>query len=142
MSVDTSTIKKQLIRHNRIKNFLSESSQKELLSEAKGGPTDKLLDIDGFLYVAGGASVTDVLTLTRVLRGVAVVGMPSHSLRPKHGKIVIPVSIKYLPAEGGLDENLEALAKEIKTINEVKLVKFTKINDRDYKKSDGTPWVF
>jgi len=113
-----------------------------IISEEKGGPTSKLLDVDFKLFVQKDASVTDTMTLIRVLPSVAVVGQTDHSLRSKRGRTVLPVSIKFLPVEGGLDENLESLAKKLKSINAIEIVRVSKVNDREYRKADGTPYVF
>ena len=113
-----------------------------IISEEKGGPTSKILAVDFQLFVQKDASVTDTMTLIRVLPSVAVVGQTDHSLRSKRGRTVLPVSIKFLPGPGGLDTNLETLAQRLKSISAIEIVRIAKVNDREYRKSDGSPYIF
>ena len=113
-----------------------------VLNEASDGPTSKIINIEMRIFVEKEASVTDVMTLIRVQQSIAVVGQTDHSLRSKKGRTVIPISVKFLPESGGLDDNLKKLAERIKSIDDIKVVKIIKVNDREYFRSDGSRWVF
>ena len=123
------------------RNYLNRVFER-VLKEADNGPTSQIVNIEMRIFVEKEASVTDVMTLVRVLQTVAVVGQTDHSLRSKKGRTVIPVSVKFLPETGGLDVNLKKLAERIKSIDDIKVVKIIKVNDRDYYRPDGSRWVF
>ena len=105
---------------------------KLILLEKKGGPTSRLADCNMKLFLDRDASVTDTMTIIRVLQGVAVVGQTDHSLRSKLGRTVLPISIKFLPGEGEMSSNLSKLAKAIKKAAKVRVVKIVKLNDQPY----------
>ena len=105
---------------------------KLILLEKKGGPTSRLADCDMKLFLDRDASVTDTMTIIRVLQGVAVVGQTDHSLRSKLGRTVLPISIKFLPGEGEMSSNLNKLARAIKKAAKVRVVKIVKLNDQPY----------
>ena len=105
---------------------------KEILLEKKGGPTSRLTDCKMKLFLDRDASVTDTMTIIRVLQGVAVVGQTDHSLRSKLGRTVLPISIKFLPGSGDVSLSIEKLARAIKKAAKVRVVKVVSVNDSPY----------
>ena len=105
---------------------------KEVLLEEKGGPTSRLTDCEMQLFLDRDASVTDTMTVIRVLQGVAVVGQTDHSLRSKLGRTVLPIKIKFLPGSDSMEETLTKLARAIKKAARVRVVKVVKLNDSPY----------
>lgn len=114
--------------HTLLKNKI-----KEIILEKKGGPTSRLLDCDMKLFLDRDASVTDTMTIIRVLQGVAVVGQTDHSLRSKMGRTVLPISVKFLPGPGEIGNNLSKLARAIKKAAKVRVVKVVSV--------DGSPFL-
>jgi len=106
---------------------------KEIILEKKGGPTSRLADCEMKLFLDRDASVTDTMTIIRVLQGVAVVGQTDHSLRSKLGRTVLPISVKFLPGAGDLSVSLTKLARAIKKAAKVRVVKVTTV--------DGNPFL-
>ena len=113
---------------------------KALILEKKEGPTSRLADCDMKLFLDRDASVTDTMTIIRVLQGVAVVGQTDHSLRSKLGRTVLPISVKFLPAKGNITVSLEKLGNAIKKASNVRIVKIVKLNDKPYM-VNGKPLV-
>ena len=105
---------------------------KTILLEKKGGPTSRLTDCKMKLFLDRDASVTDTMTVIRVLQGVAVVGQTDHSLRSKMGRTVLPISIKFLPGEGNMESNLRKLARAIKKAANVRVVKVLSVDDTPF----------
>ena len=118
-------------------NLQSKISQ--IISEAEG-PTKRLADIDMRLFIDRDASVTDTMTLIRVLQSVAVVGQLDHSLRSKMGRTVLPISVKFLPGPGNMYDNLLKLSRAIKKAANVRVIKIVKVNDNPYL-HNGKPVV-
>ena len=116
------------------------NSIKTILLEKKGGPTSRLADCEMHLFLDRDASVTDVMTIVRVLQGVAVVGQTDHSLRSKLGRTVLPINIKFLPAQGNIGDSLQKLGRAIKKAANVRVVKIIKLNDKPYL-LNGKPLV-
>lgn len=113
---------------------------KLVLLEKKEGPTSRLADCDIRLFLNNDASVTDTMTVIRVLQGVAVVGQTDHSLRSKLGRTVLPISIKFLPGQGDMALNVSKLARAIKKVANVRVVKIIKINGQPFL-VNGKPLV-
>jgi hypothetical protein len=113
---------------------------KLVLLEKKEGPTSRLADCYMKLFLDRDASVTDTMTVIRVLQGVAVVGQTDHSLRSKLGRTVLPIKIKFLPGQGDMALNLNKLAHAIKKVAKVRVVKIIKINDKPFL-VNGKPLV-
>lgn len=113
---------------------------KLILLEKKSGPTSRLADCDMKLFLDRDASVTDTMTVIRVLQGVAVVGQTDHSLRSKLGRTVLPISVKFLPGSDDMTSTLNKLARAIKKAANVRVVKIIKLNDQPYLVS-GKPFV-
>ena len=105
---------------------------KEIILEKKGGPTSRLADCEMKLFLDRDASVTDTMTIIRVLQGVAVVGQTDHSLRSKLGRTVLPISVKFLPGPGELGSSLSKLASAIKKAAKVRVVKVVSVNDAPF----------
>jgi len=105
---------------------------KEILLEKKGGPTSRLTDCRMKLFLDRDASVTDTMTIIRVLQGVAVVGQTDHSIRSKLGRTVLPISVKFLPGQGDLALNLSKLARAIKKAAKVRVVKVLTVDDSPF----------
>tara|TARA_Y100000994_G_C15435016_1_gene335908 strand:+ start:30 stop:404 length:375 start_codon:yes stop_codon:yes gene_type:complete len=105
---------------------------KTILLEKKGGPTSRLTDCKMKLFLDRDASVTDTMTVIRVLQGVAVVGQTDHSLRSKMGRTVLPISIKFLPGQGDMSVNLRKLARAIKKAANVRVVKVLTVDDKPF----------
>jgi hypothetical protein len=105
---------------------------KEIILEKKSGPTSRLTDCQMKLFLDRDASVTDTMTTIRVLQGVAVVGQTDHSLRSKLGRTVLPISIKFLPGQGSLENNLRKLARAIKKAAKVRVVKVITVDDSPF----------
>ncbi|MDB4337478.1 hypothetical protein OAA09_00510 [bacterium] len=113
---------------------------KTLILEEKGGPTSRLADCEMHLFLDRDASVTDTMTIIRVLQGVAVVGQTDHSLRSKLGRTVLPIKIKFLPGSDNMNVTLTKLARAIKKAARVRVVKVIKLNDQTYT-NKGKPLV-
>jgi hypothetical protein len=113
---------------------------KLVLLEKKEGPTSRLADCHMKLFLDRDASVTDTMTVIRVLQGVAVVGQTDHSLRSKLGRTVLPIKIKFLPGKGDMASNLNKLSHAIKKVANVRVVKIIKINDKPFL-VNGKPLV-
>ena len=111
----------------------------QILAEAEG-PTKRLTNVDMKLFIDRDASVTDTMTMIRVLQSVAVVGQLDHSLRSKMGRTVLPISVKFLPGPGDIYENILKLSRAIKKAANVRVIKIVSLNDRPYL-HDGKPMV-
>ena len=111
----------------------------QILAEAEG-PTKRLADVQMKLFIDRDASVTDTMTMIRVLQSVAVVGQLDHSLRSKMGRTVLPISVKFLPGPGDIYGNILKLSRAIKKAANVRVIKVTAIDDRPYL-HNGKPLV-
>jgi len=87
-------------------------------------------------------SVTDIMTAFRVLQGVEVVGQTDHSIRSKMGRTMIPISIKFFPESASLAEAVGIIARRMKQVPGVKIIKLTSVQERPYQNEDGTSVVF
>jgi hypothetical protein len=111
----------------------------QILAEAEG-PTKRLTNVDMKLFIDRDASVTDTMTMIRVLQSVAVVGQLDHSLRSKMGRTVLPISVKFLPGPGDIYENILKLSRAIKKAANVRVIKIVSLNDHPYL-HNGKPMV-
>jgi len=118
-------------------NLQSEISR--IISEADG-PTKRIAAVNMKLFIDRDASVTDTMTLIRVLQSVAVVGQLDHSLRSKMGRTVLPISVKFLPGPGDMYGNILKLSRAIKKAANVRVVKIVSIDDNPYL-HNGKPVV-
>ena len=103
---------------------------------------DMIIVCEMRVYVDNSMSVTDVMTAFRVLQGVEVVGQTDHSIRSKMGRTMLPISVKYFPESASVQESISILARRMKSVPGVKVIKLLTVEDKPYTNRDGTPIVY
>ena len=89
------------------------------------------------LLLAPDAHVPDTLTRIRVLPGVAVVGQEDRVVRTVTGNDRLLIYIKYLPKPGTVYSNLLSLAKMVKSLPGVEIVKVSQMNGKKITYKDN-----
>jgi len=82
------------------------------------------------LLLAPDAHVPDTLTRVRVLPGIAVVGQEDRVVRTETGNDRLLIYIKYLPKPGTVYANLISLARMVKSLPGVEIVKVERLNGK------------
>ena len=77
------------------------------------------------------AHVPDTLTRIRVLSGVAVVGQGERVVRKKRGRTFLDIYIKYLPESSEIIKDLVELAKKIKKLPGIQVIKVLTVGGRE-----------
>jgi hypothetical protein len=77
------------------------------------------------------AHVPDTLTRIRILEGVAVVGQGEKVVRKKKGRTFLDVYVKYLPGSSEIIKDLVMLAKKIKKLPGIQVIKILTVGGRD-----------
>ena len=78
-----------------------------------------------------GAHVPDTLTKIRALPGITVVGQKSPVDRNEKGSTVLEIYIKFLPSTARQYKNLISIAKLVKSLPGVKIVRILTVGGRE-----------
>ena len=105
-----------------IKQFVNEVSSYRLKTEI----SEVILN----LMLAPDAHVPDTLTRIRVLPGIAVVGQQDKVMRALTGHDRLLIYVKYLPKPGTVYSNLLSLARMVKSLPGVEIVKVQRLNGK------------
>ena len=107
---------------------------KSIITEATLGPPSKLdqtlMHVDLKLTMKKGAHVPDTLTRIRVLPTVSVVGQIDRVLRSPTGSTTLQCYVKFLPSDGDVYDNVKRLAKLIKKLPDMEIVKVITVDDQ------------
>lgn len=83
-----------------------------------------------------------MLTGIRILKGVAVCTQESPSIHTKSGDSVINISVKWVPDQGNNQGGwIVLLARLIKSLPGIQLVRVISFDDGPVTRSDGSPLV-
>ena len=79
-------------------------------------------------YISRQVNISDILTGIRILAGVAVVTQNEPAARTRAGNTLLDLTIRYVPSPGNLVKQIEEMAKRIKSVDGLKMIK---INTRE-----------
>ena len=77
------------------------------------------------------AHVPDTLTKIRALSGITVVGQKSPVDRNEKGSTVLEIYIKFLPSKENQYKNLTSIARLVKSLPGVKIVRILTVGGRE-----------
>ena len=101
-----------------------------LVEESSTRLTREQMKITCRLIMERDAHVPDTLTRIRALTMVTVVGQKEPVNRTQSGNTVLEVYIKFLPSSKGSYRNLISIAKLVKTLPGIKIVRVISVDGR------------
>jgi len=109
---------------------MKKTFKKTILEDSTYRLKTDIMSVSLKLLLAPDAHVPDLLTRIRILEGVAVVGQKDKVVRALTGKDTLFIYVKFLPSPGTKIQAIKKIAKDIKLLPGVEIVKVITLDDR------------